>query len=82
MGLIMEKDRAARYEKSKKFLPQNVSSLIKNLQPAIAWSPSEKLICYRHDTTQGYEYLIFNLKLKRKSVHLTIQYWQKPLRMN
>ncbi|VEB34596.1 Prolyl tripeptidyl peptidase precursor [Legionella cherrii] len=68
MGLIMEKDRAARYEKSKKFLPQNVFSLIRNLQPAIAWSPSEKLICYRHDTTKGYEYLILNLETKKKEL--------------
>ncbi|MBN9228916.1 MULTISPECIES: S9 family peptidase [Legionella] len=62
----MEHDQTKRYEKSKKFLPQNVGCLIKNLQPAIAWSPNEKFLCYRHDTAKGYEYLIFNLESKKK----------------
>lgn len=62
----MEKEKAKRYEKAKKFLPQNVAGLLKNVQPSIAWSPDEKRICYRHDTIQGYEYLIFNLQNKKK----------------
>lgn len=62
----MEKEN--RYEKAKKFLPEQIVGLIKNLQPTIAWSPNEQLICYRCDTEEGYEYLIFNLKNKNKEL--------------
>ncbi|QMT61550.1 S9 family peptidase [Legionella sp. PC997] len=64
----MEKDWEKRYERAKKFLPQNVVSLIKNLQPAISWAPQDKYICYRHDTTEGYEYFIFNLQTRIKEL--------------
>lgn len=62
----MDKERGKRYEKAKKFLPQNVVTLLKNVQPSITWSSDEQRICYRHDTIQGYEYLIFNLQNKKK----------------
>ncbi|MCW8470760.1 S9 family peptidase [Fluoribacter gormanii] len=64
--MIMEKNREMLYERAKKFLPQNVVGLLKNVQPSIIWSPDDKRICYRHDTSEGYEYLIFNLQSKTK----------------
>ncbi|KTC91159.1 DPP IV N-terminal domain-containing protein [Fluoribacter dumoffii] len=64
----MEHANTQRYEKAKKFLPQNIMGLIKNLQPTIAWSPDEQLICYRHDVAEGYEYLVFDLRSKKKEL--------------
>ncbi|WP_058517044.1 S9 family peptidase [Legionella parisiensis] len=62
----MEKEKEKRYQKAKKFLPQNVVALLKNVQPSITWSADEQRICYRRDTIQGFEYLVFNLQNKKK----------------
>lgn len=57
---------AASYKKAPRFLPEAVTKLIRNLQPTIAWSPSEHYFCYRRDIEAGHEYIIFDLPAKSK----------------